>query len=164
LSERLDWFNGLPRDEAERHLLACCGSRSWATAVAAKRPYADLPALMNAADSVWAGLSTSDCLEAFAAHPRVGESGGHSPDSSRREQSGVMGAGDATLAALAEENRQYEARFGHVFLISAAGRTADDVLAALRQRINNVPATELKVAYEEQRKITRLRLERMLNA
>jgi OHCU decarboxylase len=164
LSDKLDWFNGLPRDEANSHLLACCGSRSWATTVAARRPYADLPALMNTADSVWAGLSTSDWLEAFAAHPRVGESGGHSPDSSRREQSQVMAARDETLAALTEENRQYEARFGHLFLISAAGRTADDVLAALRLRMNNVQATELKVAAEEQRKITRLRLERMLNA
>jgi OHCU decarboxylase len=118
---------------------------------------------MNAADSVWADLSSSDWLEAFAAHPRVGESGGHSPDSSRREQSRVTGAGDETLGLLAEENRQYEARFGHVFLISAAGRTADDVLVALRQRVNNDPATEVKAAAEEQRKITRLRLERMLD-
>jgi OHCU decarboxylase len=164
LSENLDWFNGLPGDEAERNLLACCGSRSWAMAVAAQRPYGDVPALMDAADEVWADLSTSDWLEAFAAHPRVGESGGHSPDSSRVEQSRVMGAGDETLAALAEENRQYEARFGHVFLISAAGRTADDVLAVLRQRMNNDPATEVKVAAREQSKITRLRLERMLNA
>ena len=75
-----------------------------------------------------------------------------------------MEAGDETTAALAEENRRYEARFGHVFLISAAGRTAADVLAALRQRMENDPATELEVAAEEQRKITRLRLERMLQA
>jgi len=75
-----------------------------------------------------------------------------------------MEAGEETTAALAEENRRYEDRFGHVFLISAAGRTAVDVLAALRQRIDNDPETELKVASEEQRKITRLRLERMLQA
>ena len=75
-----------------------------------------------------------------------------------------MEAGEETTAALAEENRRYEDRFGHVFLISAAGRTAADVLAALRQRMENDPATELEVAAEEQRKITRLRLERMLQA
>ena len=78
MSENLDWFNGLPGDEAERYLLACCGSRSWAMAVAAQRPYSDVPALMDASDEVGADLSTSDWLEAFAAHPRVGESGGHS--------------------------------------------------------------------------------------
>lgn len=74
-----------------------------------------------------------------------------------------MSAGDETLAELVDGNRQYEARFGHVFLISAAGRTANEVLAALRLRMNNDPMTEVKVAAEEQRKITRLRLERMLN-
>jgi OHCU decarboxylase len=160
----LAWFNALPRDDAELHLNACCGSRAWASAVAAQRPFANLPALMNAADTVWAALAPSDWLEAFAAHPRVGESGGRSPDSSQREQSRIMGAGDETLAVLAAENRRYEARFGHVFLISAAARTAAEVLASLRQRIGNDPVTEVGVAAEEQRKITRLRLERMLHA
>ena len=75
-----------------------------------------------------------------------------------------MGAGDETMAALAQGNRRYEARFGHVFLISAEGRTAAEVLAALRERIDNDPETELELAAREQRKITRLRLERMLQA
>lgn len=75
-----------------------------------------------------------------------------------------MGAAEGTLVMLAEENRRYEVRFGHVFLIAAAGRTAADVLAALRQRMNNDLVTEVKVAAEEQRKITRLRLESMLQA
>jgi OHCU decarboxylase len=164
LSETLAWFNGLPRDEAEVRLRACCGSRAWVAGVAARRPYADIPALMKAADEVWSELAPSDWLEAFAAHPRIGESGGRSPDSSQKEQSRIMGGGDETLAVLAEENRRYEARFGHVFLISAAGRTAAEVLAALRQRMNNDPVTEVQVAAEEQLKITRLRVERMLHA
>ncbi len=117
---------------------------------------------MEAADVAWRELAPSDWLEAFAAHPRVGGSGGHSPDSSRREQSRIMDSEGETLATLAEENRRYEARFGHVFLISAAGRTAEDVLGALRNRMVNDPAKELDLAAEEQRKITRLRLERML--
>jgi OHCU decarboxylase len=118
---------------------------------------------MAAADVIWAKLKPSDWLEAFGAHPRIGESGGRSPESSEREQSRIMGAGDEILATLAEENRRYDKRFGHVFLISAAGRSASDVLVALRQRIDNDPATEFKVAAEEQRKITRLRLESMLS-
>jgi 2-oxo-4-hydroxy-4-carboxy--5-ureidoimidazoline (OHCU) decarboxylase len=74
-----------------------------------------------------------------------------------------MSSGVGTLAAIVEENRRYEARFGHVFLISAAGRTAEEVLATLHTRIDNDPVTELTVAAEEQRKITRLRLDGMLN-
>lgn len=163
MSEDLAWFNGLPRDEAERRLRECCGSRAWAAAVAAGRPYADLSALVSASDEVWGGLAPDDWLEAFAAHPRLGDSGGHSPDASRKEQGRVMEGGHDMLAALAAENRRYEARFGHVFLISAAGRTAEDVLATLRRRIDNDEATELAVAAEEQRKITRLRLAGMLS-
>ena len=118
---------------------------------------------METSDTVWSGLAPTDWLEAFAAHPRLGESGGHAPGSSEREQSRVMAAGDQTLAELAGENRRYEARFGHVFLFSAAGRTAAEVLAALQQRMRNEPPREMEVAAEEQRKITRLRLESMLH-
>jgi OHCU decarboxylase len=163
LSETLDRFNSLPRDDAELRLRTCCGSRAWASAVAGQRPYADMQALTNAADAVWNSLEPADWLEAFAAHPRLGESGGHSPDASSREQSRIISAGEKTLAELAKQNRIYEERFGHVFLISAAGRSADEVLGALRERINNDPAAEIKVAAEEQRKITRLRLESMLH-
>jgi OHCU decarboxylase len=162
LNEDLAWFNGLPLGEAVRRLRECCGSQAWAAAVAARRPYADFAALVTASEAVWRDLEPSDWLEAFSAHPRLGESGGHSPDASQKEQSRVMDAGAETLAALAAENRRYEARFGHVFLISAAGRAAEEVLAILRQRIGNDAATEIKVAAEEQSKITRLRLERMM--
>jgi OHCU decarboxylase len=119
---------------------------------------------METADAESARLKASDWLEAFEAHPRIGEKGGCSPASSNREQKGVMTAREETLAVLAEGNRLYEERFGHVFLISAAGRSAEDVVAALRQRIENDPATELQVAAEEQRKITRLRLKSMLGS
>ena len=163
MSEDLAWFNGLPREEAERRLHECCGSRVWASAVAARRPYVDFAALVSTSEEVWRGLAPPDWLEAFAAHPRLGDSGGHSPESSRKEQSRVMEAGGDTLAALAAENRRYDARFGHVFLLSAAGRSAEEVLAVLRSRIDNDAATELQVAAEEQRKITRLRLASMLN-
>jgi OHCU decarboxylase len=117
---------------------------------------------MQTSDSIWAELTPNDWSEAFAAHPRLGEKGGHAPETSEKEQSRLMGARDETMAALAEENRRYEARFGRVFLMSAAGHTAADVLAALRQRIGNDAVAEVKVAAEEQRKITRLRLQGML--
>jgi OHCU decarboxylase len=158
----LDRFNELPEDKAVAELLAVCHSRRWAEAVAAGRPYPDVAALRRAADEVWTGLSPDDWLEALEAHPRIGESGGASADWSRQEQAGVGGAGDDLRERLARGNADYEARFGHVFLISAAGRSADEILAALDERLGNDPETELAVAAGEHRRITRLRIERLL--
>jgi OHCU decarboxylase len=148
-------LNDLPAAGAERALLACCGSRAWAAAMAARRPFASLDALLAAADEEWRALPEADRREAFAAHPRIGERGGAR---SEREQAGVRGAAAATLAELAEGNRAYEERFGHVFLICASGRSAEEMLAALHERIGNAPDVELAITAEEQRKITRLRL------
>ena len=106
--------------------------------------------------------------EAFRHHPRIGERTAERTQStsaqalSAREQSGVHGGADTNAPALAEGNRAYEERFGHVFIISASGRSSAEVLAALRERINNDPATEIKTAAAEQQKITRLRLERLI--
>jgi OHCU decarboxylase len=158
----LDRFNRLSDEEAAGELLAVCHSRRWAKEVAAGRPYPDLAALQQAADDVWLGLSPEDWREAFEAHPRIGEAGGASAGWSRQEQAGVGGAGQDTQAAIARGNATYEARFGHVFLISAAGRDADEILAALTERLGNDPATELRVAAEEHRRITRLRIEKLM--
>jgi OHCU decarboxylase len=158
----LDRFNRLSDEEAAGELLAVCHSRRWAKEMAAGRPYPDVAALQRAADEVWLGLSPEDWREAFEAHPRIGEGGGASADWSRQEQAGVGGAGQDTQAAIARGNAAYEARFGHVFLISAAGRDADEILAALTERLGNDPATELRVAAEEHRRITRLRLEKLM--
>jgi OHCU decarboxylase len=153
----------MPAEDAERRLYDCFASGVWAHRVAAGRPYAAFDDLMSACESAWAEVTTDDWLRAFQAHPRIGEKGGYASRSSEREQSGIRAAPPQTMAALAEENRRYEARFGHVFLIFASGRTADDILAELRQRLGNDPETEVAVAADEHRKITKLRLERMLN-
>lgn len=160
--EGLAQLNGQPRAEAEEALYRCFASRIWAAHVAGARPFAGIEQLIGAADAAWSRLSEADWLAAFAAHPRIGERGGHAPDVSAREQKGLSSARQETLAALAAENRDYERRFGHVFLIAASGRTAGEILAELRRRLNNDPATELRVAADEQRKITRLRLERLV--
>jgi 2-oxo-4-hydroxy-4-carboxy-5-ureidoimidazoline decarboxylase len=160
--DRLRWFNELPPAAAARELVRCCGARAWAARVAAGRPYADMASLLAAADAAWAEADRASRLEAFAAHPRIGQSDGASAWS-RREQAGARGAAPEVLAALAEGNRRYEARFGHVFLICASGRDAAEMLAELEARLGNDPETELRVAAEEQRKITRLRLERLLS-
>jgi 2-oxo-4-hydroxy-4-carboxy-5-ureidoimidazoline decarboxylase len=161
----LERWNGLPEAEAAAELLAVCHSRRWAREVAAGRPYADLAALQAAADEVWTGLDAEDWLEAFAAHPRIGEGGsggGRSAAWSRQEQSGVGAAGRDVQEALARGNAAYEERFGHVFLVAAAGRSADEILAELEARLGNDPATELRVAAGEHRRITRLRIEKLM--
>ena len=157
----LDRFNQLSDEDAAAELLAVCHSRRWAERVAAGRPYADLAALQAAADATWTALGPDDWLEAFKAHPRIGESGGRSAAWSRQEQAGVGGAGADVRQRLAAGNAEYERRFGHVFLIAAAGRDAPEILAALQDRLGNDPGTELRVAAGEHRRITRLRLERL---
>jgi len=144
--------------EAQERLFSCFASRKWAELVAEGWPYPDLESLLGAADRAWAQLEPSDWAEALAGHPRIGERGGSSPAASEREQSGVRVAAGRTLDALAAENRLYEARFGHVFLIAAAGKSAEEILDALRERMENDPVTEARVAAEEHRKIARLRL------
>jgi len=111
---------------------------------------------------VWTGRSPGDWLEAFAAHPRIGELGGGSADWSRQEQAGVGTAGQEVQAAIARGNAAYEDRFGYVFLISAAGRDAEEILADLRARLANDPDTELQVAADQHRRITRLRIEQLM--
>lgn len=158
----LEDFNQLPAQTAEDAVYGCFANRRWASAVVARRPYATIAAALEAAESAWADISDVEWLAAFEAHPRIGERGGHAPAASEREQSTLALADPETLAALAVENREYERRFGHVFLIAASGRTAAEILESLRQRMGNQPATELAAAAEEQRKITRMRLQEML--
>ena len=124
--------------EAQARLYSCFASRRWAQRVAEGWPYPDRDSLLGAAERAWSELEPSDWVEALGGHPRIGEGGGSSPDASDREQSGVRNAAGSTLDRLAAENRLYEARFGHVFLIAAAGKSADEILAALRERMDPV--------------------------
>lgn len=151
-------LNQAAPEDAQQRLFTCFASDKWARRLAAGRPYADLGSLLEAAEGAWSELEPADWAEALAGHPRIGERGGSSPVASEREQSAVRAAAAATLDQLADENRRYEARFGHVFLIAAAGRSADEILAALRKRMGNDAVTEAKVAAAEHRKIARIRL------
>ena len=155
-AERL---NALGEDAARAALGRCCAAPRWVDAMLAARPFASDAALFDAAERVWWGLGREDWLEAFAGHPRIGERAGDAW--ARREQTGVSGAAQATRAALAAGNDTYERRFGHVFLICATGKSGDDMLRALQERLANDAATELRIAAAEQAKITRLRLERL---
>jgi OHCU decarboxylase len=163
-------LNALPADEVEAVLLACCGSRAWARRMAAHRPFASDDALFATADAVWWALDPEDWLEAFRSHPRIGEKkaeAGQTPREqgwSRGEQAGMDAAEDATRAAIAEGNRAYEERFGHIYLVSAAGKSADELLSILTARLDNTPGEEIRVAAGEQAKITRLRLQKLLDS
>jgi allantoicase len=148
--------NALPAAQLAAELSRACASPRWAALVSEGAPYPDLASLMAAGDRVWRKLAREDWLAAFAGHPRIGAQGGSAW--SQREQAGVGGASPAVLTALADGNRAYEARFGHVYLVCATGRSADEMLADLERRMANDPGAELQVAAEEQRKITRLRL------
>jgi 2-oxo-4-hydroxy-4-carboxy-5-ureidoimidazoline decarboxylase len=162
----LDAFNVLPLARARDELLAVCASPVWAQAVAAARPYRSGETLLATADAAFAALTWSDLAEALAAHPRIGdrpEGDGRDAAWSRREQAGVAASVVAGSAeALAEANRAYERRFGHVFLIFASGRIAPEILAAARERLGNDDQTERAVVRAELAKIVRLRLERLL--
>lgn len=162
--ERLAEFNALPQQAAIDELLTTCHSRRWAEAVAQRRPYPDLDKLQETADTIWISLEPADWREALEGHPRIGEAGGTSAEFSRQEQAGLADVGDGVRAAIATGNRNYEDRFGHVFLISAAGRSPQEILDNLQSRLGNDPDTELRVAAEEHRRITRLRLAQLLAA
>ncbi|MCO4769902.1 MAG: allantoicase [Deltaproteobacteria bacterium] len=163
-----DLLNGLDEAAAHSALMLCCGSEEWATRMTAARPFADDVSLMLAADEVWWNLPESEWLAAFAHHPRIGED----PERLRRrfgstaewaggEQAGVAGAAEQTLSSLVQGNHDYEARYGHVFLICATGLSAHQMLSALQRRLPNDPARERLVAAGEQAKITRLRLHKL---
>lgn len=163
----LSEFNQLPADEATRRLMDCCGSGEWARQVAARRPFRVMDALLEASEQVWFALSQKDWLEAFSHHPRIGEKQLREKFAStaqwaEQEQKGAAGASENILKALASANSEYEKRFGHIFLICATGKTAEEMLLALDKRMNNGPERELKVAAGEQAKITQIRLKKWL--
>jgi len=158
-------FNSLPADEAQRLLLGVCTSPTWARALAAGRPYQCVEALLDAADAALDALTNSEIGAALAGHPRIGERApapADGPGFSAQEQSGMTDASADLRAALLEGNREYEDRFGQVYLVCATGRSAQDLLAMLRQRLGNDAATERGVVRGELRKINRLRLAAIL--
>jgi 2-oxo-4-hydroxy-4-carboxy-5-ureidoimidazoline decarboxylase len=158
---RLADLNALDDEAAVRELLRCCGAWRWARTMAAARPFASVAAIEQAAETCWHEMPPTDILEAFAAHQKIGESTASTWAS--REQSGTRAATDDVRERLAAGNRAYEARFGYIFIICATGRSAGEMLAALERRLSNAPDEELRIAAEEQRKITRLRLTKLLD-
>ncbi len=162
-----DW-NRLPPDQAAQAILPCCGSSSWAKTMADRRPLGDEPALLAASNEIWWGLTPADWTEAFRSHPRIGESRMPQPQSSQsvewsaQEQRSIGEADAAEKNALADANREYELRFGWIFIVCATGKSAGEILNTLQRRLHNDPETELYEAAEQQRQIMEIRLKKWL--
>ena len=162
----LGWLNGLPEDEARRQLLACCSAGRWVDGVAAGRPFPSLTALIELSNKVVAGLAVADLRAALDGHPRIGHAAGPGEDDrdwSRREQAGVAGSDEAVRRGLAEGNAAYERRFGHIYLVCAAGRSGAELLAVLQARLGNDAQTEWGVVRAELGKINALRLGKLVS-
>jgi 2-oxo-4-hydroxy-4-carboxy-5-ureidoimidazoline decarboxylase len=161
-------LNALPAEEAWRALERCCGASVWVDAMCANRPYASTEDLLAGSEAAFADLRRDDWLEAFAHHPKIGDAAAlwerfaATAAWAGEEQKGAAAAGGATLRELAEGNAAYEERFGFIFILSATGKSAAEMLALLRERLENEPADEMRVAAEEQKKITALRLRKLI--
>ena len=170
MSQSVETLNRMPADQAEAEFLKCCGAERWARVMAAARPFADTDALFEQADTAFELLDDDDWREAFRAHPRIGEKKAATAQTeiaqrwSAEEQSQTMQAAPEVRAALAEANLEYERRFGFIFIVCASGKAADEMLGLLKQRLANPPAAELRIAAKEQKKITALRLQRLLES
>lgn len=160
----LEEFNQLSERQRMHLLFGVCSSTIWARRVLAGGPFRDADALLDRADRVLAELPDAEIDAALDGHPRIGASvsAAHSP-SSAREQARVADAGDAVRAELAEKNAKYDEKFGYVYLVCASGRSAEELLAILTERLENDPDTERRVMRSELAKINRLRLERLIS-
>jgi 2-oxo-4-hydroxy-4-carboxy-5-ureidoimidazoline decarboxylase len=161
-------LDAMSESNASTLLSDCCGASRWVSGMLARRPFGSRALILSAADEIWGSLDAGDWREAFSHHPRIGEQKSAAPQSERGsawaagEQSGVKRAHDDVLAELAAANREYEQRFGYTYIVFATGKSAEEMLILARERLRNDPDVEIRAAAEEQRKITRLRLNKLL--
>lgn len=139
---------------------SCCGSSRWVDGMTDRRPFRSRGAVMKAADEEWSKCTSRDWLEAFSHHPRIGDQ--QAEGSAAAEQAGARNADESTRDELLAINRAYEEKFGHIYIVCATGKSADDMLQIARGRMSNNADTELRIAAEEQRKILHIRLSKLL--
>jgi OHCU decarboxylase len=163
-------LDAMSEPQARKLLAACCGASRWVSGMLVRRPFGSRARVLSTADEIWRSLDAGDWREAFSHHPRIGERKSAMPQSERgsawatREQSGIERAHDDVRAQVAAANREYEERFGYIYIVFATGKSAEEMLALARERLQNDADVELRVAAEEQRKITRVRLEKLLDS
>jgi 2-oxo-4-hydroxy-4-carboxy-5-ureidoimidazoline decarboxylase len=165
VQELLASFNRLADAGARRDLAACCSAPAWVDLLLAGRPYASVQDALSQSDAAVAGMSVSQLSDALAGHPRIGQQASGTSRSagwSRQEQAAALGADAPTLHAIAEGNRAYEERFGHIYLVCASGRSADELLAVLQGRLANDEEQEWQVVRTELAKINQVRLRALL--
>lgn len=161
-------LNILPKDQLKEELLKCCGSKTWVEKMLPFFPADDMVELLNDAEDQWYECSQADWLEAFTHHPKIGDieslkkKFASTAQWAGNEQGAVNSASDETLKALAKGNDEYEKKFGFIFIVCATGKSADEMLALLNERLPNTKEEEINNAMEEQNKITLLRLQKLL--
>jgi len=164
-----DEINALTQQRAVRCFLTCCGSKRWAKTMADRRPFESVERLYTTANEVWFSSSEKDWKEAFSAHPKIGDMKSlrkkfqNTSELASKEQSRVLDASEKTLRLLTKGNRLYESKFGYIFIVCATGKSAEEMLEMLNKRLNHYQDMEITIAAEEQAKITRLRLEKLLD-
>lgn len=162
-------FNILPKEQLIEALSKCCGSSAWVQRMLPFIPADDMVELLEDAEEQWWKCTPADWKEAFSHHPRIGDVASLSKkyagtaEWASQEQAGVNSASAETIRALAEANSNYEKKFGYIFIVCASGKTAEQMLAMLNERLQHDPETEIEVAADEQNKITILRLEKLLD-
>lgn len=166
---KLEHLNTCSENEAKSELVMCCGSTAWVAKMLEKRPFATADVLFNAADDIWFKLTSTDWLEAFTHHPRIGDvetlraKFASTASWCENEQKGVSQASDDVLHQLADLNDKYFEKYGYIFIVCATGKTALQMLEILKKRMPNNQEEELKIAAGEQAKITKIRLEKLLS-
>ena len=164
----IEALNTLTPSEANKQFELCCGASNWVEKMNQNRPFHDKNEVYQQAESIWFSLSSEDWLEAFTHHPKIGDIDSlrkkfHNTKSiSKNEQSGVNDVEKSTLNDLAKSNQLYEDKFGFIFIVCATGKSADQMLALIKMRLNKNAETEMQNAAKEQNKITQLRLEKLL--
>ncbi len=159
-------LNTLTRPQLKEVLFSCCGSSSWVSKMLPFFPADDLVELLEDAEEEWFKCTETDWKEAFEQHPKIGETSSEKTASDKwaaDEQGTVNMASGPTLEAIAEANKEYEKKFGYIFIVYATGKSADEMLTILNTRLQNTAEVEIEVAADEQNKITKLRLEKLLD-
>jgi OHCU decarboxylase len=168
VSHSVAQLDAMPPDRAAELISDCCASARWVSAMVGRRPFGSMERLLQAADDTWRSLGPDDWREAFAHHPRIGEQRKSGRQSERGavwaagEQAGVGSAAEGTREAIATANREYEQRFGYIYIVCATGKSAEELLSIATGRLGNDADAEIAVAAEEQRKITSIRLRKLL--
>ncbi len=164
----IDALNRLSEADATAAFTQCCVAQRWVERMVIDRPFESLPEMLEISDRIWEECDVDDYLEAFEGHPRIGDVDSLAKKYANTkgwaggEQKGVEGADREVLERLAKGNADYEEKFGHIFIVCATGKSAAEMLALLEARMPNDPKTEVMVAAEEQNKITRIRLKKLL--